>query len=365
MSSLKDSRPVIAIDGRWALARPEHPLGRYSYHLITELAFLSRPYDLYVYGDLSADPETVKRWRFLLPVDLLITPNRVTWEQMAFPQASGSAALVHAMDVPPLVSRRPRVVTVMAAPGREGPAGAFPARLADAYRRQMMAWTLPRAALVMTADDATRDQLVARFGVRPDRVRVIPGTPRPEEPMAPSLKALAIAAVIGHSHLPAALEAVDQLPPAVALWLGCGGSASWSDIERALARHHLAGRTAVVDVGDQDEWRQRLRKAQVFLYLPDGPTDPAVMLEAMMLGTPVVASRNPLAADVLGDAGLLVDVPSGDNLLPALSQLLAHPELQQTFIEKGQVRAQKQFWRNAAKRTHEAYLEVLAARGIL
>lgn len=143
------SKPFIAIDGRRALRWPQDFRGAYAYHLLAELGFMSRPYDIKVFGDVTADPALLKKLRFLHPVDLLITPNDFLWAQMAFPQASHGAALLHFFDPwMPLVTRTPRVVTVFQ----------------EDLKARLLPWAMRRASAVMTLSPDMNKQLSDKYG---------------------------------------------------------------------------------------------------------------------------------------------------------------------------------------------------------
>jgi glycosyltransferase involved in cell wall biosynthesis len=364
MSVLKGSRPVVAIDGRRALSGPYDALGRYAYHVITELAFLTRPYDLYVYGDLSADPETLKRWRFLFPVDLLITPNRVTWEQMAFPQAVRQADMVHAFDVPPLFSRVPQIITVLDVPrgSKEPLTMPWRLRLHEQYRSQVLAARLPRAALVLAASDAGRQSLLEGFSVKAERIWVVPGAPAQTETKtwAKNRTVVALADPDPRWNLAGVLEVFQRAAPAdFKLVLVLQRSTERLAVDRLVRRWPLSGRVEVVGPLLEAEWAQRLAEAAAFLYLPmrDGAALP--VLDAMILGTPVIAWRGGASRE-FADGDFLA-VSTVDEAARALSLVLSSSEIQQKFIEEGRKRALAYHWKDAAKRTHDAYLRVLTA----
>jgi glycosyltransferase involved in cell wall biosynthesis len=82
-------------------------------------------------------------------------------------------------------------------------------------------------------------------------------------------------------------------------------------------------------------------------------------LEAMAVGTPVVASNRGSLPEVLGDAALLIDPTDPAALTAALEAVLTKPELSRELSDKGTQRARLYTWEKCAARTVEVYRDVL------
>lgn len=78
-------------------------------------------------------------------------------------------------------------------------------------------------------------------------------------------------------------------------------------------------------------------------------------LEAMACGTPVVASSRSAMPEVLGDAALLVDPRSPDDLAAAIGRVLGDAALRQRLREAGLRRAAAFSWDEAARATVDVY----------
>lgn len=78
-------------------------------------------------------------------------------------------------------------------------------------------------------------------------------------------------------------------------------------------------------------------------------------LEAMACGTPVVCSDIPALAEVVGDAGRLVDPHSPDAFAEAVARVLDEPELAADLQSRGIAQAQHFRWAETRRRTLEAY----------
>lgn len=81
--------------------------------------------------------------------------------------------------------------------------------------------------------------------------------------------------------------------------------------------------------------------------------------EAMAVGTPVIASRRGALAEVVGDAGLLVDDPLNvEEWTGAIRQCLDNASLRTELIERGRQRVANRTWRTVARETFAAYQSV-------
>lgn len=99
-------------------------------------------------------------------------------------------------------------------------------------------------------------------------------------------------------------------------------------------------------------------KALLFPSLYEGFGTPPV--EAMACGTPVISSRAASMPEVIGDAGLLVNPYSVDDICMAMEQILIDVELCDELIRKGLKRAEKYTWENSAQVLKRVYKDLLA-----
>ncbi len=78
-------------------------------------------------------------------------------------------------------------------------------------------------------------------------------------------------------------------------------------------------------------------------------------LEAMVAGTPVVASNVSALPEVLGDAALLVNPENVFEISRGIHEVLLDVELRTSLIEKGRVQAAKYSWKKTAEQVIEIY----------
>jgi glycosyltransferase involved in cell wall biosynthesis len=73
------------------------------------------------------------------------------------------------------------------------------------------------------------------------------------------------------------------------------------------------------------------------------------LVEAMACGTPVVASRTSACGEVAGDAALLVDPLSEEEIAGALAQVARDADLRAALAARGRERARAFSWERAAR----------------
>lgn len=87
------------------------------------------------------------------------------------------------------------------------------------------------------------------------------------------------------------------------------------------------------------------------------------VIEAMACGTPVLTSNLSATAEVAGDAAVLVDPLSVEDIRDGLARLLNEPSLREELAAKGLARAGEFSWRRAADETHAVYERVIQRAG--
>ncbi len=80
-------------------------------------------------------------------------------------------------------------------------------------------------------------------------------------------------------------------------------------------------------------------------------------LEAMASGVPVITSNTSSLPEVAGDAALLVDPQSEEELRSAILKVTSAPTLRQSMSEKGLEQARKFSWEQIARDTLKVYEE--------
>ena len=245
----------------------------------------------------------------------------------------------------------------------------------------------PRAArsaeLVICPSAFTRDDVCARYGVDPARMRVIaeaPALPRlePEGPAHPGSEGPARPGSEG-SSLPGGaapfllavgdLRRKKNLESLVVAFAGL-----WRE---GAIPHRLV--LAGVDAGEGPRLRELAGDAPLELrgYVDDRALDRVirradllvhpslyegfglVVLEAMARGTPVLAARAGALPETGGDAAAYFDPPGPDSLREALAELLGDAERRGRMASLGRDWAARFSWERTARETVAVYRELL------
>ncbi|MGH8892181.1 MAG: glycosyltransferase family 4 protein [Actinomycetes bacterium] len=168
-----------------------------------------------------------------------------------------------------------------------------------------------------------RRRVRARLGIQPDSLVVL-NVGRQEYQK-------------GHRHLIDAFEEVaPEFPKAVLVQAGRSGHAS-SEISAALDRSRHRSRIEVL--GHRDDVPDLMSAADVFAFPSLYEGLGGVLIEAMALGLPIVATRIPAVEEVLEDEGNALLVPPADAtaMASALRRLLGDAATRHRFGVRSQV----------------------------
>lgn len=285
-------------------------------------------------------------------------------EQVGLPLwiARSGARLVHFMSVyTPLLSPGRSVVTVHDLIHLQ-----FPEQFKKSvgpYYQSVVRRACARAARVITDDDRTVEDLVRYLGVDVGKIRIIPlgVTPRPA-PMRPqSGPARPYFLYVGnhraHKSLDTLLDAWRALPEDYDVDLMLTGP---DDFGGALQRASTAHRT-VLALGDisEEQLADRYRGAVALVHpaLREGFGLP--MLEAMAMGTPVIACETSVPRVLQG--AVVTFAPRDAGMLSSrLVEILHDDSLRRRLVDLGLAIAQELTWDRCARRTADVYGEVLS-----
>ncbi len=232
-----------------------------------------------------------------------------------------------------------------------------------------------RADAIIAVSAATRDDVVSRLGVPAKRVHVIPEAV--DADFAPPPRALALELTRARFRIPGRYVLyVGQFDPRKDMdaLLGAFARAAERDAELrlviagqlgALARFLYTAlersrvpRERVVLAGHVDDptLAALYAGAECLLHAARLEGFGLTPLESLAAGTPVVALRAGAVAEVVGDAGLLVD--GAGELGDALVRLLEDGTLASSLRARAKPRVALFSWDDAARRTLEVYRAV-------
>jgi glycosyltransferase involved in cell wall biosynthesis len=217
----------------------------------------------------------------------------------------------------------------------------------------LVPFSMRRAAKVLTLSESSRQDILARYKLAPDKVVAIHLAPAEHFGPAPAADVertrqkydtsqsfiLAVGNLQKRKNLVRLIEAFVQ----------------------AKQKHKLLHKLVLVG---QQHWGYQgmpalYSAADLFVYpsLYEGFGLP--ILEAMACGTPVVTSNTSSLPEIAGQAALMVDPYDTQAIAEAISIVLLDQNLRRTLCAKGSEQASRFSWTETAKRTLCVYQDVV------
>jgi glycosyltransferase involved in cell wall biosynthesis len=311
---------------------------------------------------------------------VLAARTKVTWDQVAVP----AAALRHGLDLifnpklsVPLAAGMPTVFVLHG--GAQFVASTHYRWHDRLYTRTTMPLYCRKAAAIISPTRTGAADIVRHLGVPPGKIVQIyeAAHPRFAVPVPEARRRATLARhgitepfvlFVGgrdpRKNFPRLLEAFARFRARMPHLLVAPGFARWADDDADRARVRAMGLEGAVRfpgfVPDDD--LPALYAAAEMLVCPsiyEGFGLPA--LEAMAQGCPVVASARGCAPEVVGDAALLADPYSVDDIEARMTRLASDRTLRDALVARGRQRAATFSWDRAACETL-ALFERVAAR---
>jgi len=297
--------------------------------------------------------------------------RRLLWEQFAQPWALGEFDLYHALAFAgPVILRAPMVVTVYDLSFIHYPQYLPASR--RFYLRLFTGLTCRRARQVLTISESTARDVMATFGLPPERIAVTwcghdadRYHPLPPEDIAAFKRArglperfwLYIGTLEPRKNLTTLFEAYAALPRSKRLPLLIGGGKGWQydSIFATVERLGLSREVEFKGFLPTEELPLWYNSAELFVYpsLFEGFGLP--VLEAMACGTPVIVSAASSLPEVAGDAGLTVPPLDVDAWRAALARAAGDADWRSEARDRGLERAACFTWARTAEQTIAAY----------
>jgi glycosyltransferase involved in cell wall biosynthesis len=368
----------IAIDARkWR----DYGIGTYVRNLVRHLAPLDTETTYFLFCD-RGDEATLRDLaeNFVPVVD--DSPGYSLSEHVTIPLKLRrlGASLFHSPHyVLPLLCPIPSVVTIHDCIHLLFPQY-LPHRMAHAYARFMIGSAIRRSAVVLTVSEASRRDILRLYPeAEPERIQVVPNAIDPflvDDPGADEMERVRERYQIrGRSVLYAGNikphKNLDRLIAAFGLLKQRAGN---EDLKLLIigdeVNRYGSLRRGVEAAGVRQDVRffgfvpdrtlaalYRLASVFAFPSLYEGFGLPP--LEAMACGTPVVTSRISSLPEVVGDAAVLVDPYSVNDIALGIERVLGDPALRADLRARGLARAQSFSWDRSVRAIHAVYMKVL------
>lgn len=308
----------------------------------------------------AAAPEL--RWRFFasrpragLGVDVMVIPFRRLWTQVRLPLALAverpDLLFVPAHAIP--FAWPGQALTVVHDLAFERHPDAYSAT-ERAYLQLTTRWAVMRCRLLIAVSESTKADLVSAYGVRPERVRVVPlGVTPPVAAAAPASRlaelglngsfVLQVGRIERRKNQAAALAAVERLDGVTLAVAGPEKDPVLAASLRASPRARVLGRV------DQPTLELLYKRASAVVVpsLYEGFGLP--VLEAMARGKVVVAAKASSLPEVGGDAALYFhDAADPEQLANVLEIALGDSKLRTSLARAARARARKFTWERTA-----------------
>ena len=231
---------------------------------------------------------------------------------------------------------------------------------------------LPYANHIISVSDFTRREALRHLPLRPEKISVVPLAVAPnfkpasqeeirrvlERYRLPSRYFLFVGTIDPRKNLDLVLKGLarlDTAPPLViAGWKGWGHES----LAKQLNQLGLKERVFLLDYVSDEDLKALYSGAQAFFYpsLYEGFGLP--VLEAMACGCPVVTSNVASLPEVAGDAAILIDPSSEEEMVHAM-EAVSDPKYREELIQRGFRQAQKFSWERTARETLEIFKKVV------
>jgi glycosyltransferase involved in cell wall biosynthesis len=216
------------------------------------------------------------------------------------------------------------------------------------------------ADLIIAVSAFTGEQVESYLGVPASRIRVVPHGVLPRAiPVLPREKVVVcVGAVQRRKNQAGLIRAFRAMPPDWTLVLAGSYGYGAEEALEEMAKSPCAARIQVTGYLPDTEIARWYGRAGIFAFpsLDEGFGMP--VLEAMAAGVPVITSNRSALPEVAGDAALLVNPESDEDLVRALQDLAGDVQRRSEMSERGKKHAERFTWSRAVEATARVYKEL-------
>lgn len=223
----------------------------------------------------------------------------------------------------------------------------------------LVGYQVHQAAAVLTISDFCRRDLIDSYGLEPERVHVVPLAIESAPPLSEGGRGRAAAVLSAHGvtrpfilylgnlhprkNVPRAIRAfveARRIDSALReLQFVVAGARWWGSGEAEAAATAPPGSVVFMGRVEDDTRRVLLEQAEALVYVSRFEGFGLPPLEAMAVGTPVLAADAAALPEVTGGAALLVDPDDDRAICEGLRGILTDGPLRAELITRGRVRA--------------------------
>ena len=248
--------------------------------------------------------------------------------------------------------------------GPSGPAGG----LLKVYKPVVLRRVLRGAGVVVVFTEEQAESVITSYGLEPSRVRVVPNGvdasffhPPRRLPTERRPRLLFVGRLSVQKNLPQLLDALEGVSERFDTVLVGSGELE-AEVRARVARLGLVNIT-FAGRADGAALRSHYAEADVFVLPSEREGMPLVLLEAMAMALPTVATDIPGTRDVVDDQlGTLVPLGDVGALRGALVDLSSDPAAYERMSAAARTRSEAYTWEKVADRFELLYTEVAPAQ---
>ncbi len=248
--------------------------------------------------------------------------------------------------------------------GPSGPAGG----LLKLYKPVVLRRVLRGAGVVVVFTEEQAESVITSYGVEPSKLRVVPNGvdssffhPPRRLPMGRRPRLLFVGRLSVQKNLPQLLDALEGVSERFDTVLVGNGELE-TELRTRVAQRGLRNVT-FAGRADGEALRSRYAEADVFVLPSEREGMPLVLLEAMAMALPTVATDIPGTRDVVDDlVGTLVPLGDAAALRAALIDLSSDPAAYERMSAAARARSETYTWETVADQFELLYAEVAMAQ---
>ena len=372
--SIKTNRPKIIIDAR--LYGPQHTgLGRYTKNLLVALTNLPEfdryRFALLVYPELKTEIKKDLGSRF----EYIVTNIRhyTFAEQLILPIIlwSHNPSLVHFthLDKPILYSGT-SVVTVHDLIRHFSHGSATTTKTPWLYWPKylgylLMSWFVIRFNHIIVPSNFWRDYIIKQYSLKPSKIITTYEAVDPDI-IAPKLSStlknkgylLYTGNLYPHKNVEIIFRAI-QKDPSLHLKIICARDVFQKRAVNLVEKMGIAPQVEFLGYIPDEEFVKVYQQALALIHPATLEGFSLTGLEAMSLGTPVIASNSSCLPEIYQDSVIYFHPHSIKELLQAINKLRNNTTLRKKLVEKGYQQVAKYSWTNTARETLNFYHDIV------
>lgn len=237
------------------------------------------------------------------------------------------------------------------------------------FQYRLIVWiAIQRAWHIIVPAKYWQDILQQKYHLSPDKISVTYEGVSPEffqKPQSvvtvssPQPFVIYTGNVYPHKNIPTLLQAIKLLSGQVNLVISCARSVFTARLDKLVADHALQKHVKFLGFTTDSDLAALYQSSLAFVTpsLIEGFGLPG--LEAMAVGTPVIAARASCLPEIYGQAALFFDPLSPEDLADKIKSLLTDSKLRQELIKKGKFQVKKYSWVKMSKQTWQIYQQAL------